>query len=344
MTGLERVRAVFAGKEPDRTPIVPIIHSGLAPMFGVPLGDFFTDARTMAEVIIRGYRDFRYDGVQLSLGVTAEPQAFGAKVEQPADAAPVLKEHLLEDPSRLDCLRGLDPLERGRFPLFREAVGRAVEEIGREAFVVVTLRGPFLMATQLRGVENALVETVQAPQRLAELVDFTTQVSIELGRAFAGSGAHAVVLGEATCSPSFISPGTYRKLVLPAHRRVVAELRRAGWEAVCLHICGNLVPILEDVLSTGVNLLDIDHQLPAGEALEKNRGRAVLRGNLDPSAVFAFGTEEAIDRAVTELKAQVGGRGGRGGWIYGSGCDVSPGTPQENLRRVVSALRAVTVG
>ena len=104
-----------------------------------------------------------------------------------------------------------------------------------------------------------------------------------------------------------------------------------------LHICGNLLPIFEDVISTGVNLLDIDHQVPADEALKRNRGRAVLRGNLDPSAVFAFGTEEAIGRETAKLKAQVGGRGR---WIYGSGCDVSPGTPEENLRRVGRALRA----
>ncbi len=336
MTGLERVRAVFAGKEPDRIPFVPTVHAGLARMFGVPLGEFFTDARVMAETIISGYRGFGYDGVQLSLGVTAEPEAFGARVEQPADAAPVLKERLLKDPARLDHLREIDPLTRGRFLLFREAVELVADEIGTEAFIIVTLRGPFLMAAQLRGVEDALVDTIQAPDRLAELLDFTTEVSVRLGRAFARSGAHAVVLGEATCSPSFISPDTYRGLILERHRRVVSELRRTGWEAVGLHICGDVLPIFEDVLSTGVNLLDIDHQVPAGEALERNRRRAVLRGNLDPSAVLAFGTEEVIGREAATLKAQVGGRGR---WIYGSGCDVSPGTPEDNLRRVVSALR-----
>ena len=132
MTGLERVRAVFAGQEPDRIPFVPIIHSGLARMFGVPLAEFFTDARVMAETVIRGCREFGYDGVQLSLGVTAEPEAFGARVEQPADAGPVLKERLLEDPARLGRLREIDPLTRGRFLLFREAVDRVADEINRQ--------------------------------------------------------------------------------------------------------------------------------------------------------------------------------------------------------------------
>ncbi len=335
MTGFERVRAVFAGERPDRLPFVPIVHSGLAGMFGVRLGRFFSDAHVMAATIIRGYRRFGYDGVQLSLGVTAEPEAFGARVEQPADEAPALKEHLLEDPANLDRLREIDPLARGRLPLFREAVERVVREIGDEAFIIVTLRGPMLMASQLRGVENALIDSIRAPDLFGRVLDFTADVSLRMGLGFLDSGAHAVVLGEATCSPSFISPETYRRLVLERHRRVVTELRRAGWEVAGLHICGNLLPILEDVLSTGANLIDIDHQVSPARALDVNRGRAVLRGNLDPSAVFAFGTAESIDRDVARLRAEVEERDA---WIYGSGCDVSPNTPPGNIRRVAMAL------
>ena len=335
MTGLERVRAVFAGGKPDRTPVIPIIHAGLAGMFGVPLGRFFTDPECMADVIVRGFRTFGYDGVQLSLGVTAEPQALGALVEQPADGAPILREHVLADAENLGRLKQLDPLERGGFPAFRRALERVVEAIGGEAFVIVNLRGPFLMAAQLRGVERLLMDTIEAPDLLEAVLEFTTDLSLRLGLSFLDSGAHAVVLGEATCSPNFIPPGTYRRFVRDRHRRLIGELRGAGWEAVGLHICGNLLPILEDVLATGANLVDIDHQVAPRDALELNRGRAALRGNLDPSSVFAFGTPQSISQAVASLRTQVEGAGH---WIYGSGCDISPGTSAENLSRVLAAL------
>ncbi len=337
MTGLQRVQAVFAGEKPDRTPIVPIIHSGLAGMFRVPLGRFFADPDAMAEVIVNGYRSFGYDGVQLSLGVTAEPEALGARVDQPADGGPVLRERLLKGPDDIEGLREMNPLERGRFPMFRKAVERVVETTGEEAFVIVTLRGPFLMAAQLRGVENILMDTIRSPELLTQVLDFTSDVTLGLGKAFVDSGAHAVVLGEATCSPNFIRPDTYRRFVLEHHRRIVSELRRAGWPVVGLHICGDLLPIFQDVLSTGANLVDIDHQVSPVEVLVRNGGRAVLRGNLDPSAVFAFGTGETISRATASLKAQVEGRGS---WIYSSGCDISPGTPAENLHRTLRALGA----
>jgi len=184
------------------------------------------------------------------------------------------------------------------------------------------------------------MDTIEAPDLLDVILEATAEVALRLGLGFLDSGAHALVLGEATCSPNFIPPGTYRRFVRDPHRRLVGELRGRGWGVVGLHICGNLLPILEDVLATGANLVDIDHQVSPAEALRRNRGRAVLRGNLDPSSVFAFGTPQTINQAVASLRAEVEGVGH---WVYGSGCDVSPGTSAENLSLVLVAL-GVTSG
>ena len=49
----------------------------------------------MARTMIQGYHQFGFDGVQLSLGVTGKTEALGARVEQPINGAPILKEYLL---------------------------------------------------------------------------------------------------------------------------------------------------------------------------------------------------------------------------------------------------------
>ena len=56
MNGLDRVRCALRGEATDRPPLLPILHSGLPGLFGVSQGAYFSDAATMAEVIIRGYR------------------------------------------------------------------------------------------------------------------------------------------------------------------------------------------------------------------------------------------------------------------------------------------------
>lgn len=332
MTSLERVRAVLAGRPVDRVPLLPILHSGLAPLYNVPMGQFLTDAQAMSDVLVRGYREFGYDGIQLSIGVTGEAEALGAYVEQPANAGPVLKEYVLADLDRLDALRDRDPTVGGRMPLFFDAVRRVVRQVGQEAFVLPTLRGPLLMASQLRGVEQLLMDMLDRPEAVERVLDLTAQTALRLGRWLLASGAHGLVLGEATCSPNFISPRHYRQFVLPRHRWLVGELHRVGWGAVGLHICGSTLPIIDDIISTGVDFMDLDYQVSAQDALSVVRGRIVMRGNLDPSSVFRFGAPEEIAAQTRALRQIVEGTR----WILSSGCDVPPGTPRENLAAFVA--------
>lgn len=328
MTGKERVQRVLTGQHVDRPPMLPIIHSGLASMLGMPLGRFFSEAEAMARVMVRGCREFGLDGVQLSIGVTGEAEALGALVEQPADGGPALKQYLLADLGNLAALTQADPTAGGRMPMFYRAVESVVEGIGAESFVLATLRGPLLMASQLRGVQEVLIDMLDQPQEVERVLDFCVETATRLGRWLLQSGAHGLLLGEATCSPNFISPAFYRRFVLPRHQRLVAALQQAGWGAVGLHICGDTTAILEGIVSTGVDFLDLDYQVTPAKAMGIVRSRVAIRGNLDPSADFRFGTLEALREKTYWLRQEVGDER----WILSSGCDIPPGTPYEKLR------------
>jgi len=335
MNGRERVNRVLCGDPADRPPFMPIVHAALAPLAGVPLGRFFTDAVTMAEVIAGGCERFGFDGVQLSLGVSAEPEALGAHVDQPRDAAPLLRQHLLADASQARELpiRGLG--DRGRFPLYRRALEGVSRRLGERAFVVNTLRGPLNIASQLRGVEAMLIDLLQDPAAAGRVLDLAAGVAAEAARATLGCGADLVIFGEATCSPNFISPELYRRLVWPRHRRMIEQVRAMGWQRTGLHVCGNIAPILADLIATGVDLIDVDHQVPAARAAEMAGGQVALRGNLDPIGDFFTGRPENVAAATDGLVRQVTGRR----WIVSSGCDIPPGTKAE----VIEACRAALV-
>jgi MtaA/CmuA family methyltransferase len=334
MTGRERVRCVLDGATPDRAPVLPILHTGLVPLLGASMREYATDAATMADVIIAGQRRFGYDGVQLSLGVIGEAEALGARVDQPADGAPVLAQQLLADGATLAELRERDPTSGGRMPMFFEATARVVDEIGDDAFVLPTMRGPLLIASQLRGVEQILMDCIDRPGEVEELLDFATDVALRLARRLLATGAGGLALGEATCSPNFISPRLYRELVHPRHVRLIGGLKEVGWGAVGFHICGDTTPIMEDIIATRADFMDVDHQVPAERAREIVGDRIALRGNLDPSAVLRFGSADEVRSATRALcRAVTGSR-----WIVSSGCDIPPGTPAENIAALVEGV------
>lgn len=336
MTGRQRVENIMNGRPADRLPVMPILHSALAPIAGVPLGKYFSDADAMADVIVQGRERFGFDGVQLTLGVTAEPEALGARVEQPAEGAPLLKEHLLADDSALASLRGRDVVSRGRLPMYHAAVEKVVRRVGSDTFVLSTLRGPLNMASQLRGVEDMLIDMIRRPEVVAQILEFTTDVAIKVSRASLDAGAHGLAFGEATCSPNFISPKMYRALVNPWHLRLIGALKEIGCPCAGLHVCGNITPILDDLISTGADFLDVDYQVPVEQAVAKAGGRVALRGNLNPTKVFMQGTPQQVrDETSAVCRAGAGAR-----WILSSGCDVPPGTPASNIEAFIAAARA----
>jgi len=167
------------------------------------------------------------------------------------------------------------------------------------------------------------------------MLEFAADVALKVARATLAAGAHGLVFGEATCSPSFISPALYRQLVAPVHRRLIAQIKAMGWRFVGLHVCGNTAAILEDLISTGVDFLDVDYQVPAARAVTLGAGRVALRGNLDPSAVFRFGGVRRVENETRALCQSVAGTR----WIIGSGCDIPPGTPAENIAACVETVR-----
>lgn len=220
--------------------------------------------------------------------------------------------------------------------LFLEAMGRVVEAVGEEAWIVAGIRGPFLMGSQLRGVEPLLMDLIDRPDWVGELLAFTTEVGLAFGRALIEVGAHAISIGEATCSPDFINPVMYRQVINPHHARLIQGLKEQCCEASLVHICGQALPIVADVAAAGAAVMDVDWQVDLQQA-EQLAGSMTLRGNLDPVEVLLYGSPDLVAQKTKEaLEAAASG----GHFILGSGCDVPPDTPPENIQAMVQTARS----
>jgi uroporphyrinogen decarboxylase len=120
----------------------------------------------------------------------------------------------------------------------------------------------------------------------------------------------------------------YRQFVLPFHKTLIASCKRQGWEMIGMHICGNITPIFLNIMSTDVDLIDVDYQVDTQQAISLADGRVCLRGNLDPSSCFRFGSQDEVIETTKELLQTVSTCHK---WILSSGCDIPPGTPSENI-------------
>jgi uroporphyrinogen decarboxylase len=335
VNGRQRVISALNGEPVDRLPIAPILHSALAPVFNVELDRYFTDASSMARVLAKGQKHFGLDLIQFSLGVAAEPEALGGEMAFPPGAAPMLKKHPLTDLSDVDRFRVEDIVSRGRFPMYHEAIRKLRRHVGDAAFVVSTLRGPLNVTSQLYGVENTLIALLEEPDAVQRVLDLSVDLTVDLARESLAAGADGLLFGEATASPNFIRPDMYRELLHPAHVRLVKAVRDLGWQHVGWHVCGDIRPIIPDLISTGADWLDVDYQVPPDAAIALSEQKVALRGNLDPVSVLFKGQPDHIREATRTLVRETA----NARWLLGSGCDIPPGTSEANLQAFAHAAR-----
>ena len=211
-------------------------------------------------------------------------------------------------------------------------------EIGTEAYIVPSIMGPLNSAGQIRGVETLMMDFFDRPEFVHDLLQFTTEMGIRYGKALLDAGAHGIFIGEAMCSPAFISPAFYRQFVLSHEKRLIEVLLRYGAESTILHICADTTPIMEPyAVETGTTIVDLDWQVNVAGILdspEMRQAKTLVRGNLDPARELLTGTPKDVMAASRKLIESVG-KNTR--FILGPGCAMNPDSLPENCRAMVEA-------
>lgn len=337
MNGLERIRTVLNANKPDRTPVFPLVHYGTARSAGYNIRDFSTVPEINARCLIHAYRQCGYDGVQPSVAVMVEGEAVGGLAEYPEDNVPFIKDVFLKAPD-VGLLTMPVPQATNPMSLVIESTRLCAAEIGKEAYIAPSIMGPLNSAGQMRGVETLMFDFFDRPDFVNELLDFTTELGIRYGKALLDAGAHGIFIGEAMCSPSFISPNFYRKFVLSRQKRLIDALMGYGAECTILHICADTKPIMKAyAVETGATVIDLDWQVNVSETLDSDAMRdekTLVRGNLDPASELLRGTPQEVMDASRRLIEAVG-KNPR--FILGPGCAMNPNSLPANCRAMVEA-------
>lgn len=133
----------------------------------------------------------------------------------------------------------------------------------------------------------------------------------------------------------FFSNDTYRRMLQPFHKKAVEWAHHKGIKAH-LHSCGDIMPLIPDVMDTGIDCLN-PLEVKAGMdaiALKKQYGsRLVLHGGIN--AVLWDDKEAIIDEishVIPVLKEN-------GGYIFSSDHSIPNSVPLENFTEIVAAVK-----
>lgn len=339
MNSLERVRAAAAGRVGDRVPVGPYLANWTARWAGIPLSVYCTDGAAMARAQLLAWERLGQDIIFPDSDNYYLAEGFGCRAYIPEDNFPSLAQPALDRFEQVFDLQVPDPHRDGRMPVILEAIERIHDQVGDEVTIRVPGTGPFAVAAYLVGVERFLSELAQVQrgnddthrEALERMLDLTTEALIRFGLAEIAAGAHLVQCGDSLASASVISAEMYRRWALPRHQRVFRAWKEAGALTV-LHICGNNTRVLDLQAQTGADIIAIDHLVDLRLAKEQIGARVCLIGNVDPVGVIFDGTPELVE---THAQQCLSSAAQSGGYILGTGCEVPPGSPVQNLEALI---------
>jgi uroporphyrinogen decarboxylase len=139
-----------------------------------------------------------------------------------------------------------------------------------------------------------------------------------------------------------MSPATYRRLVKPHHAEVVQTIKENTSAKVFFHSCGNVYPLLGDVIDVGVDVLN-PIQVSAGDMadtarLKREFGRRLsFCGGIDTRWVMPHGTP---DQVRAEVRRRINDLAPGGGYVAAAVHCIQPDVPPENIVAMCEEVHA----
>jgi uroporphyrinogen decarboxylase len=311
------VLCALAGGQPDR---VPFIEATVAPSIGRALAHSDRDLieRELSELL----------GLDAVVARLLPP--YFADQQAGSDGLPYVTTGWIKSRADLDKMVFPDP----RDPALYENAQRVLGNKGDYASGVRIKLGvaPMLMSMGLDGFAYASKDD---PGLVTEVLDryvdwqlVVTEQLVSMGFDFVWSADDV-----AYKSGPFCSPGMFRELIMPAFRRSV-EAITIPW---IFHSDGNLMPVLEDLTTLGMNGL---HPIEPGpmdlvEVKRKYGHRLCLVGNVSVD-LLCSGT---ADQVRNEVRACLATGGPGGGYMISSSNSIPCYADPENVREMAEAIR-----
>jgi uroporphyrinogen decarboxylase len=332
LTAAERVLRVLRRQEPDRIPhfewiIDRRVRDALCP--GCTMEEF--TLRMGLDAILTA-PDFKKE----PLGPGRYRNEWGVVMRDSGEEHAVADENPIRTLDDLRKFRPPDPHAPGRYASLERLVGRYK---GRLA-IGVHLNDVFSIPRYLAGFETLMVAFADDPELILGLVTLSVDVNLEMAKEVARRGADFVFTGDdyASTAGPFISPAMFREFLYPGLQRVMGGFKALGLPVI-KHTDGNILPILDMILDSGIDCLDpIDPMagLDMGEFKAKYGHRIALKGNVNCAQTLSFGTEKQV---VEETREVIRKAGAGGGLIVSSSNSIHSAVKPGNYLAMWNAIR-----
>ncbi len=198
--------------------------------------------------------------------------------------------------------------------------------------------GIFEQPARVMGLENFLMALVSEPAFADRLMETITDIYIEsCNRYLERVGPYIQVFtfwdDLAGQNGWLISPGLYRKMIKPKHKRLVEAIKKKTDAKLFYHSCGATRDLIPDLIETGFDILNPVQVSAKGmntRELKRDFGRDMVfwGGGVDTQQVLPFGRSQEV---VEEVKRRFDDLAPGGGFVFAAVHNIQAFVPPKNI-------------
>ena len=334
LTGAERLFKTLQLQEPDRVPFYEAPSEKIREKILPGSSDnevveyFDLDAVRVEDRRLPGYRIETLDESHFR-------NQWGTIVRVTSESTPHPMEGAIKTEKDIDTWQPPDPDEPWRYEKLAELVKRYK---GQRA-IIASFADPFNVANEIRGATAHYMDFVKNPDLVDRLASLIRDYYLRYIRNCIEVGAEIIFISGdyATTKWPMLSNEHFAKHVIPVLKALVDEAKNRG-AYVLKHTDGNIMPIIDMILDTGIHGLhpiDPNAGMDLGEIKKKYGHRICLVGNVDCAYTLTWGTIEEVREDVKRCIRQAA-RGG--GYICMSSNSIHSAVKPENYVEMVKAV------
>lgn len=332
MNGFQRINAVLKGEWPDKRPVMLHNFMMAAKEAGFTQKEYREDPEKIAKAHIQAVEKYDYDGVLIDIDTAALAGAVGVPVDFPENEPARIHGAVLRSLEEVQGLRTVDISKNERIRIWLESCRIVKKYFGSEKYVRGNCdQASFSLASMMRGPAEWMMDLITEDDLAFKLLNYCTDISLQFIDLMAETGVDMVSNGDSPAGPEMISPEMYKKYALPYEKKLVEKAHQLNLP-YCLHICGNTDAILDGMITSGTNALELDYKTDIRKIFKKCNEKITFIGNIDPSGVLAMGRVRDVEEKTREL-LKVYKNSPR--LIINAGCAIPSETPPENLRKMI---------
>ncbi|MCS7254730.1 MAG: uroporphyrinogen decarboxylase family protein [Armatimonadota bacterium] len=219
-----------------------------------------------------------------------------------------------------------------------ETVNEALAVMGEDGIASVGLVPAFTMAGEARGMQDLLLDLVDYPKVMEEVMQIGRQVMLKHVESFLASPAEVAWLDVCWATGANIGPKMFERWVLSDIIAAMELVRGKPGKYLGLYTLGRVRELLPMFVDAGVHFIETfepnQGDITLAEAKLNYGGKVCIMGNFN-CLVLSFGTvEDARRETLRCLKEGMEG----GGYILVTGDEVPADAKWENLKVMVETV------